>query len=341
VTSTFPPSDVGPAGDLAACRAALATGSRTFWAASLLLPRKVRDPATALYAFCRAADDAIDMGGGADALADLYDRLDAAYAGCPRETPVDRAFARTVAAYGIPFDIPAALIEGMAWDTQGRRYATLGDLNAYAARVAGTVGVMMALLMGVRDPVALARACDLGVAMQLSNIARDVGEDARAGRLYLPQDWLRGAGIDPDGFLADPRWTPALEGVVADLLDAADRLYRRSESGIERLPPACRPAIFAARFLYAGIGEAAGRLGADLLDRRAVVPGGRKARLVGRALVRTLLVSGTADGPPLPETRFLVEAAASRQADDGVFEGRLARVIVMFARLARTDAPAG
>jgi hypothetical protein len=175
----------------------------------------------------------------------------------------------------------------------------------------------------------------------LYGLARDVGEDARAGRLYLPQDWLRAAGIDPDGFLADPRWTPALEGVVADLLDAADRLYRRSESGIDRLPWACRPAIFAARFLYAGIGEAAGRLGADLLDRRAVVPGGRKARLVGRALVRTLLVSGTADGPPLPETRFLVEAAALRQADDGVLEGRLARVIVMFVRLARTDAPAG
>lgn len=333
--------DTGPdaAADLAACRAALAGGSRTFWAASLLLPRRVRDPATALYAFCREADDAIDTGGGTAALADLRARLADAYAGRPHGTAVDRAFARTVADHGIPATLPEALIEGMAWDAEGRRYVTAGDLNAYAARVAGTVGVMMALLMGVRDPAALARACDLGVAMQLSNIARDVGEDARNGRLYLPLDWLREAGIDPDGFLADPVWTPALEGVVARLLAVADALYRQAEGGIDRLPSDCRPAIFAARFLYAGIGEAAGRLGPALLVRRAVVPRGDKARLVARALARALVLGGTAEGPPLPETRFLVEAAA-RAAADGPLEGRLARVIVMFERLARTGAPA-
>ena len=332
-------SDTDAAADLAACRAALAGGSRTFWAASLLLPRRVRDPATALYAFCRAADDAIDLGGGADALADLHARLAAAYAGRPRDTAVDRAFAHTVAAYGIPQALPDALIEGMAWDTEGRRCATLGDLNAYAARVAGTVGVMMALLMGVRDQAALARACDLGVAMQLSNIARDVGEDARNGRLYLPLDWLRAAGIDPDRFLADPVWTPALEAVVARLRAVAAALYRQAEGGIDRLPSDCRPAIFAARFLYAGIGEAAGRLGPDLLDRRAVVPGGRKATLVARALGRALVLGGTAEGPPLPETRFLVEAAVRAPAARPL-EGRLARVIVMFERLARAEAPA-
>ncbi len=97
-----------------------------------------------------------------------------------------------------------ALLEGFAWDAAGRRYDTLDDLLDYAARVAGAVGAMMAVLMGVRDPALLARACDLGVAMQLTNIARDVGEDARAGRLYLPLAWLREAGIDPDAFLADP-----------------------------------------------------------------------------------------------------------------------------------------
>ena len=89
-----------------------------------------------------------------------------------------------------------------------RRYETLQDLDAYAARVAGSVGAMMTLVMGQRAPEIVARACDLGVAMQLTNIARDVGEDARAGRLYLPLQWLREAGIDPDAWLAKPVFTP-------------------------------------------------------------------------------------------------------------------------------------
>ena len=96
----------------------------------------------------------------------------------------------------MPRILPDALLEGLAWDAMGRRYATLSDLRAYSARVASAVGAMMCVLMRVRDRDALARACDLGVAMQLTNIARDVGEDAREGRLYLPTDWLAGAGVD-------------------------------------------------------------------------------------------------------------------------------------------------
>ena len=99
----------------------------------------------------------------------------------------------------IPRALPEALLEGFAWDAAGRRYETLDEVEHYAARVAGCVGAMMTLVMGRRDPAILARACDLGVAMQLTNICRDVGEDARAGRLYLPLAWLRDNGIDPDG----------------------------------------------------------------------------------------------------------------------------------------------
>jgi phytoene synthase len=110
--------------------------------------------------------------------------------------------------YHMPRALPEALLEGLAWDGMERRYASLSDLRAYSARVASAVGAMMCVLMEVRDPHALARACDLGVAMQLTNIARDVGEDARAGRLYLPTDWLEEEGIDIDAFLADPRPTP-------------------------------------------------------------------------------------------------------------------------------------
>ena len=230
-----PPSRVD--GDLHACRQLLRHGSRTFHAASYLLPRRVREPATALYAFCRLADDAVDHAVGdaaanGEVLADLDFRLQRAYAGNPLPIPADRAFARVVREHRIPLALPAALLEGFRWDAEGRRYETLEELHAYAARVAGTVGTMMAMLMGVRCRRQLARACDLGVAMQLSNIARDVGEDARARRLYLPLAWLREAGIEPDAWLSDPVHSPALGNVLERLLREADLLYGRAEASI-------------------------------------------------------------------------------------------------------------
>jgi len=181
--------------DYAACREAIRQGSRSFFAASLLLPGKVRTPAYGLYAFCRLSDDAVDIEGGSSAAVErLRERLSRAYEGDPHPIAADRAMADLVRRYAIPRTVPEALLEGLAWDAEGRRYETLEGLHDYAARVAGTVGVMMTLIMGARDPQALARACDLGSAMQLTNIARDVGEDARAGRLYLPLLWLREAG---------------------------------------------------------------------------------------------------------------------------------------------------
>ena len=163
--------------DLAACRTLLRGGSKSFDLAAKFLPRAVRDPAVALYAFCREADDLIDEEcGGLDR---LRERLARAYDGRPFEIPADRAFAAVVARFAIPRTLPEALLEGFAWDNAGRRYHNLPQLRAYAARVAGSVGAMMAVVMGVRDAERLAAAVDLGVAMQMSNIARDVGEDAR------------------------------------------------------------------------------------------------------------------------------------------------------------------
>jgi phytoene synthase len=269
--------------DIDACRALLAGGSRTFYAASFLLPKRVRDPATALYAFCRLADDAVDLDDDSgNVVDDLLNRLARAYAGSPEPCAADRAFAQTVRAFDIPKDLPEALIEGFAWDKHSRRYETINDLKAYAVRVAGTVGTMMALLMGVRDRERLARACDLGVAMQLTNIARDVGEDARAGRLYLPLAWLREAGIDPDAWLAKPEFTPALASVIERVLAVAEELYERSETGIAHLPAECRPGIFAARYLYAGIGHEVARNGHNSVSQRARMPAHRKLATLTR-----------------------------------------------------------
>jgi phytoene synthase len=155
------------------------------------LPASVRDPALALYAFCRVADDEVDENDKKlGAVQSLRDRLELIYAGRPRNAPSDRAFAAVVEEFEMPRLLPEALLEGLAWDAEGRRYRTLSELFDYCARVASAVGAMMAVLMRVRDADALARACDLGLAMQLTNIARDVGEDARARRLFLPLDWM-------------------------------------------------------------------------------------------------------------------------------------------------------
>ena len=296
--------------DLAACRALLCDGSRSFFAAALLLPRRVHRPATALYAFCRVADDLIDGSGpcAGAALAQLRLRLDAVYAGDPQPHAPDRALAAVAARHGIPRALLDALLDGFAWDAAGRQYETLAELEAYAARAAGAVGAMMALLMGARSEQAAARACDLGMAMQLSNIARDVGEDARAGRLYLPRAWLREAGIDPDAWLARPAFSPALAGVVRRLLLAADVLYARADSGIAALPLACRPGIGAARRLYAGIGREVARNGYDSLSRRAAVPPARKLGLVLRSTARALRPRAAPPSPASHPAQFLVDA---------------------------------
>ncbi len=331
--------DPGAAADLAACRAAIREGSKSFHAASRLLPDRVRGPVLALYAFCRVADDAVDLSPGkAAAVEALRHRLARAYAGQPAPMAADRAFARMVRVHDMPRALPDALIEGFAWDAEGRRYADFEALTAYCARVASTVGAMMAVLMGVRDAGALARACDLGVAMQLTNIARDVGEDAAEGRLYLPLDWLADAGVDADAFLADPRPSSGIAAVTARLLDAADALYARSEAGIARLPRDCRPAILAARLIYAEIGAEIRAHGCDSVSVRARTSTARKIGLAARAMIRApMLRAGDALAqPPLGSTRFLVEAAARAPAPGRLSE-RVTRVLSVFEALAARD----
>jgi len=302
--------------DMRHCRRLLRSGSKSFYAASLILPSFYRAPATSLYAFCRVADDLIDEGehrDGGNALASLHQRLDRIYAGRPGDDPVDRSLAGVVQRFEMPDTLPRALLEGFQWDREGRRYEDRSALYGYAARVAGTVGVMMAVLMGVRSSGALARASDLGVAMQLTNIARDVGEDARAGRLYLPLAWLDDAGIDPAAFLSAPVYTPALGRVIRRLLDDAETLYERCVPGIRALPADCQPGIFAARSIYREIGRDLQRAGLDSVNRRTVVSHRRKLSLLRESLLRARRPEPTLDAPPLEETRFLVEAATRRE----------------------------
>ncbi|MBK1681340.1 phytoene/squalene synthase family protein [Rhodocyclus tenuis] len=338
--------------DAAACARLLRGGSHSFFAASLVLPRRMRAPAAALYAFCRVADDAVDDCPAHErhaALAGLYERLDAIYAGTPQDHAADRAFAGIVVKYGIPRTLPEALLEGFEWDAFGRRYATIEDLHGYGARVAGTVGAMMTLLMGVRTPEVMARACDLGVAMQLTNIARDVGEDARAGRLYLPLAWLAEAGIDADAWLADPRFDERIGSVVARLLREADALYQRACGGVAGLPLSCRPGINAAARIYAEIGREVERNGGDSVSRRAVTPLSRKLRGLAGALAASAQPARHDATPPLEATRFLVDAVANSRPPAALprpphwwdFADSAARTLELVDRLERRDRMAG
>ena len=302
--------------DLEHCREAIRHGSLSFHAASKLLPAKVRDPALALYAFCRLADDEVDEGDyQAGAVFRLQERLDAAYAGRPKNAPEDRAFAAIVEDFEMPRALPEALLEGLAWDAAERRYDTLSGVRDYSARVASAVGAMMCVLMRVRDPDALARACDLGVAMQLTNIARDVGEDARMGRIYLPLDWLREAGIDPINFVRDPLPTGEVRRMVKRLLAEAERLYLRSEAGINVLPMQARTGIWAARLIYAGIGKEVRRQGYDSISMRAHTSTAQKLGWLMQSAARTagsvmMPKSAVIYAPPLNEVAFLVDAAS-------------------------------
>ncbi len=332
--------------DIAVCRRLLRGGSKTFFAASKVLPRAVGDPAIALYAFCREADDAIDSPGRRlDAIEMLHERLDAIYDGVPDDNAIDRAMAHVVAHFAIPRALPEALVEGLAWDAKGRRYETLSDVLAYAVRVAGTVGVMMSLLMHRRDAETIGRACDLGIAMQLTNIARDVGEDARAGRLYLPRQWLHEAGLDVETWRVAPFFDDRIARVIARLLAVADVFYARGAAGIDDLPWTCRPGIHGARLIYAEIGREVARAGFDSLSQRAVVSMPRKLQLLGKAAVVSLMQEQPSLAPSRPEARMLIEAvvATDAQRPPAVAPPRVTArdralwVIDLFERLERRD----
>ncbi len=302
--------------DLNECVELMRGGSKTFFAASRLLPARMRSASIALYAFCRVADDLVDNCAAEgrsvqESLSQLKVRLDAVYAGQPHAFVEDRALAAVVHQYQLPRPLLDALLEGFAWDAEARTYETLEDVQAYGARVAGSVGAMMCWLMGVRNADALARACELGVAMQLTNIARDVGEDARNARLYLPRQWLREAGVDVALWLQGPVATPAVKSVIDRLLTEADRLYVQSTQGIAALPRDCRAAILAARLIYAEIGEQLRRDGLDAVQHRAVVPTSRKLSLLASAWLQSTLFQprqpGHALSIPLAATAYLVQ----------------------------------
>ena len=266
--------------------------ARTFSLAARLLPRRVRLPVATLYLFCRTVDGIADehvLAVGTDGARAELDRarrrLDDALDGRPADDLLWRRLAEVHDAYGLLPRPLHQLLDGADWDLGGRPIETGADLLAYADLVAGSVGAMMLpFLVARREDVAAleAPARALGQAMQLTNVLRDVGEDARRlGRVYLPREALKAHGLVPaDLHGGGPKaaYTALVESVAAQ----AEGLYDVAEAGIAALPGSVRTGIRAAARMYREILNEVRAAGYDNLGRRAVVPLGRKLRLVVR-----------------------------------------------------------
>ncbi|SCY69176.1 phytoene/squalene synthase family protein [Paracoccus tibetensis] len=287
---------------VAASEAAIAHGSQSFAAAAKLMPAGIRDDTVMLYAWCRHADDVIDgqdLGSrpelGADPEARLVqlraDTLEALHGTAPMSPPFEAL--RTVARrHDFPERWPLDLIAGFEMDVEARQYRTLADTLDYSYHVAGVVGVMMARVMGVRDDRVLDRACDLGLAFQLTNIARDVIDDARIGRCYLPQDWLDSAGARIEGEIPSPE----LYAVIIRLLDAAEPYYDSARAGLPGLPLRCAWSIAAAARIYRAIGSRIRKGGPEAYRSRIRTSGAAKAGMALRAGRDALASRGSKGG---------------------------------------------
>lgn len=279
---------------LAECRWMIQKGSKSFSLAARLFDPATRDAAFFLYGWCRYCDDQVDQVGAAVDQRELDVRLQAlkdstaaAFSDQPQHEAVFVALQYIVHRYGIPPHYALELIEGMAMDVRATHYANFSDLLLYCYRVAGTVGLMMAHVMGLRDETALKHAADLGIAMQLTNIARDILEDASMGRIYLPAEWLNEAEILPEE-IAAPKNREKLARLTERLMREARRYYRSGDAGLWHLSFRSACAVAAARNVYAEIGALLLQKGARAWDERTYVTGARKSLVVLRGILGLL-----------------------------------------------------
>jgi 15-cis-phytoene synthase len=280
-------------------RRSLALHSKSFALAGKLLPRACRDDAAAVYAWCRRADDAIDQPsaeGPERALTRLTGELDALYAGAEPEDLDLFAFAGVVRRRRIPIEYPRALLAGMAMDTGAVAYTSVAELLTYCFRVAGTVGLMMCHVLGVRHAHALRHAADLGIGMQLTNICRDVYEDWQRGRRYLPRELFVGSltalELNPVRSELTPELAARCRPAVRELLRLAAEYYASGDHGLTYLAPRAAFAVRTARLVYSSIGVQLERMGHDVLAGRAVVSTASKLGLCLSAGVSTLVHPG-------------------------------------------------
>jgi 15-cis-phytoene synthase len=272
----------------------LAEHSRSFRFAARFLPRQEAGPIAEVYAFCRFTDDLVDRA-PASSQGELEARLDQweslvrlAHSGAPTGLPIlDRSIGR-MGSLGIPVVYAIDLIGGMRMDVRPRQFESMADLETYTYRVAGVVGKWLTEMSGVRNPWVLARAADLGHAMQITNIVRDVGEDWARGRLYLPLDAMNRHGLDPRDLERASEWKGVppqnYRNLMEELMQGAEKRYRAALDGIPSLPGYFRRSVLVAAFAYQRIHTVLRRNGYDNFGKRAFSSPWDKFRVGVKAL---------------------------------------------------------
>ena len=309
--------------DSAGWEGLMAEHGRTFRFASRLFPARQRERVTGVYAWCRYTDDLVDRShvpaGIRSARLDAWLELSRrAYDGERTGHPLADAVMGEMRTARVPFGYAEELIEGMRMDLRGTTYGTMNELFRYTYRVASVVGLWVTELFDIRDPWLLERAAALGHAMQLTNILRDVGEDLRAGRVYLPTTWLTARALTRGSLVEMMEAGTVTEdyaALVEDVMAVADREYDHAIPAIRGLPAFYRRPVAVAAEVYRGIHDRIRDNGYDNLTRRAHTTARHKVGLGARALARGLLAPALAltvalAGPRLLHAQQVVPAGA-------------------------------
>ena len=281
--------------DFLTCRRLHAEHGRTYFLATALLPPAKRPYVWALYGFARYADEFVDSmtSPDPDALVAWGEAFLAAVDGGRPDDAVGRAMQVTMRRWGIPREHVEAFLASMRMDITRTGYPTYADLEEYMYGSAAVIGLQMLPVLEPLDDAAASHARLLGEAFQMSNFIRDVGEDLDRGRVYLPEEDLKAAGVTREDLLAGRAsgvLSPAVRDLLAFEVDRTRELYRRAEPGIEMLHPTSRDAIRCAFVLYGGILDAVEQAGYRVLDRRVSVGLRRRLQVAGPALARAAAV---------------------------------------------------
>lgn len=275
----------------AECRRVTREHAKSFYFCAQFLPAQKREAIYAVYALCRHVDDIVDRAD--DRPGDDTRALLGAWRRRLREPGPDdnatlRAWRHASATYGIDPRLAEELMSGVVMDLTTTRYATFAELERYCYLVASVVGLMTSEIFGYSDARALDHAIQLGTAMQLTNICRDVGEDATLGRIYLPADEMARFGVTVDAIL-DGRFDEPFVELMRFQIERARALYRAAEPGIDLLDPACRYTVRLSSRIYGQILDRIERNGFDSLSKRAFVPFHRKVATLPAVWIETRL----------------------------------------------------
>ncbi len=270
--------------------------SKSFYFSAKMLPRERRWATFALYGFCRHCDNLIDtprQRTETEILREiqrLTEELQIAYNTGESQDPIIRAFILVAKAYGIPIAYPLDLLNGVAMDVRQTRYKTFDELSLFCYRVAAVVGLMMIYVLGYKDERAFGYAKQLGIAMQLTNILRDIKEDKEMGRLYIPQTDLEQFGVTEQDIFKE-KMTPQLRALIKFQIERADQYYTEAIPGIALLKTESQYAIYSAAKIYRGILRKIEECNYNPFLGRVFVPSSQKIRILLHERLRTRLLS--------------------------------------------------